>query len=166
MLDKIISLFGLILISPIILFSMLLIIIVDKQNPIFIQERVGKNKKMFDIIKLRTMKNNKPTNLGAILRKYKIDEFPQFINVILGNMTLIGPRPLIVQEYTDESYYIRTTILPGLTGLHQVEIIDQIEINDMEKKIKYDKYYIDNKSLKLDIYILFKTIKVLFTGTN
>ncbi len=154
MLIKLFSFIILLLILPIILFSIFLIIIIDKQNPFYIQKRVGKNKKIFNIIKLRTMKDKNITNLGSYLRKYSIDELPQLINIILGDMTLIGPRPLTNETYTKEKYYKRTSILPGLTGYHQV-----FGKNTNNKdRFKMDMFYINNKNILLDIQILIQTI--------
>ncbi len=154
MLIKLFSFLILLLILPIILLSMFLIIIIDKQNPFFIQKRIGLNNKIFKIIKLRTMKHNKITHLGSYLRKYSIDELPQFINIILGEMTLIGPRPLINDNYTKQKYYNRTKILPGLTGYHQVFG----KTNTNKERYKMDMHYINNKNIILDIKIIIKTI--------
>ena len=124
MFNKIISILILFGVSPILLSSILLIVLFDNKNPIFVQERIGKNMKPFKIFKLRTMNNNKITKLGYYLRKYSIDEFPQFFNVILGDMNIIGPRPLIAPEYIKENIYEnfndRTQILPCITGYHKL----------------------------------------------
>ncbi len=154
MFNKILS-FGLLLcISPILFISMLLIIIFDKSNPILLQERIGKDMKPFNIIKLQTKKNNNITKLGFYLRKFSIDEIPQFINVILGNMNIIGPRPLVPTDYININFNKRTIILPGITGYHQI----YGKSNDPYGKLEFDIYYINNKSFKLDLCIFFQTI--------
>ncbi len=154
MFNKLLSLGILLGVSPIVVTSMLLIIIIDKKNPIFLQKRVGKNMKPFNIIKLRTKKNNQITKLGYYLRKYSIDELPQFINVLIGDMNIIGPRPLILEDYVNEQFKNRTFILPGITGYHQVFG----KSNDPDNKLESDMYYINNQSFILDLIIFGQTI--------
>lgn len=165
------------------------IIYIQSPGPIFFrQERVGKNGKKFKIIKFRTMytdaeerkaelmKDNKMNGLmfkmdndprifpfGRILRKLSIDEFPQFFNVFLGQMSLVGTRPPTVDEYMQYDYHhkARLAMKPGLTGMWQVS--GRSNITDFEKVVEMDVSYIENWSLALDIKILFKTVTaVLF----
>ncbi len=177
MLNKIISLFMMIILMPIFLVISLIIVIDDGFPIFFMQKRIGKNKKLFDIIKFRTMKNNTkdiPTHLvknydnkilrsGIFLRKYSLDELPQIINVIFGDINFIGPRPALFNQQDlielREKYNIHS-IKPGITGWAQVNGRDSLSIKE---KVKYDDYYIKNKSFILDIKILYKTIfKVFF----
>ncbi len=165
MFNKILS-FGILLgVSPILFCSMILIILVDNNFPIFLQKRVGKNMKLFNIIKLQTKKNNTNINtkLGTYLRKYSIDELPQFINVIMGDMNIIGPRPLIPDDYincNNDKFKTRTQVLPGITGYHQVNG----KSNDFENKLECDMYYINNKSFIIDLGIFLKTIIYTIRG--
>lgn len=160
------------------------IIYIRSPGPIFFkQERVGKNGKKFKIIKFRTMytdaeerkaelmKDNKMDGLmfkmdndprifpfGKILRKLSIDEFPQFFNVFLGQMSLVGTRPPTVDEYKQYDFHhkARLAMKPGLTGMWQVS--GRSNITDFEKVVEMDVSYIENWSLALDIKILFKTV--------
>ncbi|KAA3634812.1 MAG: sugar transferase [Calditrichaeota bacterium] len=138
----------------------------------------------FKVIKFRTMvndaeKNSGPvwaskndsriTKLGAFLRKSRIDEIPQFLNVLRGEMSLVGPRPErpnFVMDLTEkvEGYERRLEVKPGLTGLAQVESGYDDSISSVVTKVKYDVEYIENRSIWLDIKIMFKTVKVVFTG--
>lgn len=153
-------LFIVILLIPMIIIS-ILILIFDRQNFIFKQDRTGLNGKVFKILKFRTMKNKKVTKLGKVLRKLSLDELPQFFNILKGDMSFIGPRPWMVEYYENmnKKQRRRVSVLPGLTGLAQVSGRNNI---DIFKKIDYDLEYVDNFSFKQDISILFKTIYVLF----
>jgi lipopolysaccharide/colanic/teichoic acid biosynthesis glycosyltransferase len=162
MFNNLFGAFALIVFSPILLASMSLIYFIDNMNPLFYQERVGKDRKPFTIIKLRTMKDERITKMGNILRACRIDEIPQLVNIIKGDMTMIGPRPLIQSDYDgmDESFYNRTMVLPGITGWAQINGPLQ-NVND---KIHFDMYYICNKSISLDMYILTMTAVTLLTS--
>ena len=153
-------LFIVILLIPMIIIS-ILILIFDRQNFIFKQDRTGLNGRTFKILKFRTMKNKKVTKLGKVLRKLSLDELPQFFNILKGDMSFIGPRPWMVEYYENmnKKQRRRVSVLPGLTGLAQVSGRNNI---DIFKKIDYDLEYVDNFSFKQDISILFKTIYVLF----
>ena len=177
MLNKIISLVMMIILIPI-FFIIGLIIVIDDGFPIFfLQKRIGKNKKLFHIIKFRTMNNNtkdiathlvknydnKILRSGNFLRKYSLDELPQIINVIFGDINFIGPRPALFNQQDlielRERYNIHS-IKPGITGWAQVNGRDSLSIKE---KVRYDDYYVKNKSFILDIKILYKTIfKVFF----
>ena len=155
----------------------ILIKIEDGSPAIYKQLRVGKNLKQFNIYKFRTMKTQRKelqsemsheemtTKVGKILRATSIDELPQLINILKGEMTFIGPRPWIVEYYewfTDEQKR-RSNVTPGITGLAQIKGRNGISIF---KKIDYDIEYVDNMSLLLDIKIFFGSIIAVFKKTN
>ena len=155
----------------------ILIKIEDGSPAIFKQERMGKDLKPFNIYKFRTMKTEREvlnsemtheemtTKIGKILRATSIDELPQLINILKGEMTFIGPRPWIVEYYewfTDEQKR-RSNVTPGITGLAQIKGRNGISIF---KKIDYDIEYVDNMSLLLDIKIFFGSIIAVFKKTN
>ena len=155
----------------------ILIKVEDGSPAIFKQQRMGKNLKPFNIYKFRTMKTQREelhsemsheemtTKIGKILRATSIDELPQLINILKGDMTFIGPRPWIVEYYewfTDEQKR-RSNVTPGITGLAQIKGRNGISIF---KKIDYDIEYVDNMSLLLDIKIFFGSIIAVFKKTN
>ncbi len=176
MLSKILSVVLLICVSPI-LFIIAIAIIVDDGFPVlFRQKRVGQNNTHFWIYKFRTMKKDTldiPTHLvedgtllytpiGPLLRKFSFDELPQLFNILKGEMIFIGPRPALYNQ--DDLVTLRTqagvhSLMPGVTGWAQVNGRDQISIG---KKVKMDEYYLKNKSLWLDIKILFMTVIKVF----
>ena len=149
---------------PFVLIVSLLIIIFDGKPIFFTQNRVGKNEIIFKIIKFKTMKNsldidedNRITKLGSLLRITSLDELPQLINVALGDMSIVGPRPLLV-EYIKEYNHIqkrRHLVKPGITGWAQINGRNQLT---WDKKFELDIWYVDNKSLMLDIKIIYLTI--------
>lgn len=174
--DFIISLFALIILSPLFLLISLIILIGDGKPVLFRQKRVGKNNELFTIYKFRTMKrgtenvasgklenaNAKITKFGRILRATSIDELPQLFNIINGTMSLVGPRPLIPEENEirelREKYNVYT-IRPGITGWAQINGRDNISL---EQKALLDKEYVEKQSLGFDIKILVMTVlKVL-----
>ena len=174
--DFIISLFALIILSPLFLLISLIILIGDGKPVLFRQKRVGKNNELFTIYKFRTMKrgtenvasgklenaNAKITKFGRILRATSIDELPQLFNILNGTMSLVGPRPLIPEETEirelREKYNVYT-IRPGITGWAQVNGRDTISL---EQKALLDKEYVEKQSLGFDIKILVMTVlKVL-----
>ncbi len=150
----------------------------DGGSIFFEQERIGKNNKIIRVKKFRSMKedgSNKVTRIGKFLRKTRIDELPQLISVIRGDMSMIGPRPEIpslVKQYEEEIpyYNIRHLIKPGLSGWAQLYHVDPPKISaDSEKtrrKLSYDLYYIKNRSLMLDLKIALKTIKALLSRSG
>lgn len=152
------SLLAIILFSPILFISAILIYLEDGGPILFFQERVGKDGCHFIIYKLRTLRENKITRVGRILRNLKIDEIPQLLNMYKGDMNFIGPRPWIDKDYNDvtsESREKRLTILPGITGLAQVEMHRKY---DKPTFLAYDLFYVDNcHSLSLKCSILYKT---------
>jgi exopolysaccharide biosynthesis polyprenyl glycosylphosphotransferase len=176
--DILFSLIFLVLFLPIFLLVAIGIKI-DSPGPIFFkQKRVGKNGRIFTIYKFRTMikdaervtgpvwagkKDPRITRLGGLLRKLRIDEFPQLINVLNGDMTLVGPRPerpyfvdRLKREYP--LYTRRLKVKPGVTGWAQVKGKYDTTIAEVKEKLDYDLYYIENMSLRLDFRILFFTI--------
>lgn len=127
-------------------------------NPFFVQARPGLNARLFTILKLRTMHGDgRPaTGLGKLLRKASIDELPQFWNVLWGDMSIVGPRPLL-QEYLplyNAEQRLRHTVKPGMTGLAQINGKNRLT---WDEKFEFDVHYVDNLSLALDIRIIFET---------
>jgi putative colanic acid biosynthesis UDP-glucose lipid carrier transferase len=165
---------------PIIAFAIRL----NSKGPIiFKQLRPGKKNKLFECYKFRTMAVNtssefqatkndpRVTSVGKFLRKTNLDELPQFINVLLGNMSVVGPRPNMVsqlEEYSRkiESYRVRHFVTPGITGYAQVNGFrgETREEGLMEKRVEYDVMYLENWSLSLDIKIIFLTVWNMFRG--
>ena len=168
-LDFLISLIILIAISPLFLIITVVLIFYYKGNPFFTQERPGKNEKIFKIIKFKTMNDNRGSNgnllsdserlnsIGYYLRKYSLDELPQLINVLKRDMSLIGPRPLLVEylAFYDEIQKCRHNVRPGITGWAQVNGRNAIS---WEKKFDYDIFYVNNLSIMLDFKIIRLTI--------
>ena len=167
--DIIGSLMGLILLSPVFIVTAILIYIKLGRPIFFVQERVGKDNKVFKMIKFRSMKNDKNkygeylsdeerlTPFGEKLRSLSIDELPELINVLKGDMSLVGPRPLLVdylELYSDEQIR-RHEMRPGITGLAQVNGRNSISWGE---RFKLDVSYIDTYNLFLDIKILFMTV--------
>jgi sugar transferase (PEP-CTERM system associated) len=160
-------------------------IALESRGPIFYrQERVGQDGKTFNVLKFRSMrvdaeKNGTPqwatakdarvTRVGAIVRRYRLDEFPQLVNVLKGEMSLVGPRPerpFFVRQLTVEIpfYALRHTVKPGVTGWAQVRYEYGASIEDAREKLQYDLYYVKNHSLLLDLLVLFETIGVVVSG--
>ncbi|MBU1145352.1 MAG: sugar transferase [Firmicutes bacterium] len=175
--DVFFAVFLLIILSPIMLFTAILVKTSSKGPVIFKQKRPGKNKKIFTILKFRSMKieTNKNdrdlhdfervTFLGKILRKTSIDELPQLFNIIKGDMSFIGPRPFLINDlgsYTPEQE-IRFEILPGITSWTAIHGRNTVSVQD---KYNMEIYYAKNISLKLDIKIFFKTILVVLSAKN
>ena len=182
--DIVLSIIGLIIISPILLIVSLAIKIDSKGPVIFKQERIGKDGKVFKIYKFRSMVvgaekmgtgvyskkgDNRVTRVGKFIRMTSIDELPQLVNILKGEMSFIGPRPVLTyhpwkyEEYTPEQLK-RFEVRPGVTGLAQIHGRKQVE---WEKRIKYDVEYVEKLGLWLDIKIFFITIyKVLFMKEN
>jgi lipopolysaccharide/colanic/teichoic acid biosynthesis glycosyltransferase len=143
---------------------------VNSGKPFFIQARPGKNEKIFKLIKYKTMNDNKDSNgnllsdkqrmtaVGNFVRKTSIDEIPQILNVLKGDMSLIGPRPLLVQYLPlyNETQRKRHLVRPGITGWAQVNGRNAI---NWQKKFELDVWYVENQCFSLDIEIFFRTIK-------
>ena len=173
LLDIVISATALILLSPFMLIIYLLVRINLGGPAFFLQERVGKDNKIFKMIKFRTMKNStdkdgnllsdneRLTKFGRFLRSFSIDELPELINILKGDMSLVGPRALLVQylEHYNSEQIRRHEVLPGLTGWAQINGRNSITWCE---KFKLDVWYVDNWSLWLDVKIFFLTFwKVL-----
>lgn len=168
--DFMIALIGLLILSPIIITIIILLAIANHGKPFFYQQRTGKHGKIFTIVKLKTMNDKKDadgnllpdhlriTRVGDICRRYSLDEIPQLFNMLKGDMSLIGPRPLLpkyLPRYTKEQFR-RHNVAPGITGWAQVNGRNAIS---WEEKFKLDTYYVDNQSFILDCEIFFKTIQ-------
>ena len=163
------SLIGLILLLPVFIVTSILVYIKLGSPLFFIQKRVGKNNKVFNMIKFRTMKNDKNkfgeylsdeerlTPFGKKLRSLSIDELPELINVLKGDMSLVGPRPLLVEylELYSDKQIRRHEMRPGITGLAQVNGRNSISWSE---RFEMDIDYIDTYNLFLDIKILFMTV--------
>ena len=171
--DFCISLLLLIVASPILILITLLLFFSNKGKPFFFQPRPGKNGKIFKIIKFKTMNDKKEsegnllsdakrlTKVGAFVRKTSLDEIPQLINVLKGDMSLIGPRPLL-PEYLplyNDFQKRRHEVKPGITGWAQVNGRNAI---NWQQKFEYDVWYVENISFLLDCKIVFLTIKKVF----
>ncbi|MDM1039135.1 sugar transferase [Myroides odoratimimus] len=171
--DFIGALIGLLLLSPIFLFVMIGLFFANQGKPFFFQERPGKGERVFKIIKFKSMNDKKDSNgkllpdakrltaIGAFVRKTSLDEIPQLINVLKGDMSLIGPRPLLPQYLPlyNEEQKRRHEVKPGITGWAQVNGRNAISWN---KKFKLDVFYVDNVNFVIDIKIFFLTIKKVF----
>jgi lipopolysaccharide/colanic/teichoic acid biosynthesis glycosyltransferase len=173
LLDIVISATALILLSPFMLIIYLLVRINLGGPAFFLQERVGKDNKIFKMIKFRTMKNStdkdgnllsdneRLTRFGRFLRSFSIDELPELINILKGDMSLVGPRALLVQylEHYNSEQIRRHEVLPGLTGWAQINGRNSITWCE---KFKLDVWYVDNWSLWLDVKIFFLTFWKVF----
>jgi O-antigen biosynthesis protein WbqP len=175
--DTLFSFLALLLFSPL-FFVIIILIKLDSRGPIvFKQKRVGRNKKYFHILKFRTMRIDTPkdtpthmlqnpqqwiTKVGKFLRKTSLDELPQIINILKGDMSIIGPRPSLWNQYDlieQRDLYEVHKLYPGLTGYAQINGRDELSIS---QKAKLDGYYAKNISLWLDIRIFFGTIVSIF----
>ncbi len=169
-LDTSIALIAFILLSPIFLIIFIILLFINKNKPFFFQERPGKNGKIFKVIKFKSMTDRKDENgdflpfhlrvtkFGNFIRKLSLDEIPQLLNVLKGDMSLIGPRPLLVQYLSiyNEEQAKRHNVKPGITGWAQVNGRNAIS---WKKKFEYDVWYVNNISFFLDVKILFLTLK-------
>ena len=172
-LDVLCAALGLILIGPIFILITLLLTFANGGKPFYTQTRTGKNDRLFKIIKFKSMNDKRDssgqllpdlkrlTPVGKFIRKTSLDELPQLLNVVKGDMSFIGPRPLLpeyLELYSPEQRR-RGTIKPGISGWAQVNGRNAIS---WEKKFELDVWYVHNQSLFLDVAILFKTIKKVF----
>ena len=175
---------GLVLCAPLLL-AIALLIKWDSAGPVFfVQERIGKDGRKFSLMKFRTMRpvdrrpsewvkdnGDRITPIGRWLRKFRLDELPQLINVMLGHMNLIGPRPHPASNYElfmrhIPFYAFRTTVRPGITGWAQVRYGYANDLQEEIEKMRYDLYYIKYHSVRLDVEILFRTIAVVVLGNE
>lgn len=175
--DFTLSLLGLFFLSPLFLLIIVLIKLDSKGPIVFKQKRLGKDKQYFHIYKFRTMKIDTPkdmpthllenpdyfiTRVGRILRKTSLDELPQLINILTGDMSIVGPRPCLWNQYdliAERDKYDANNIRPGLTGLAQISGRDELEIS---KKAKFDGDYIDKMSLLFDTKVFITTFVKVF----
>lgn len=167
------ALIGLVLLSPIFIVVVVGLYFANQGRPFFFQARPGKGGNVFKIVKFKTMNDKKDnegnllsdaerlTSIGAFVRKTSLDEIPQLINVLKGDMSLIGPRPLLLQylELYNAEQRRRHEVKPGITGWAQVNGRNAIS---WKRKFELDVYYVDNISFALDIKIFFMTIKKVF----
>ena len=177
LIDILISICIFILSSPVLCIATILLTIVNKGKPFFLQSRPGKGEKIFKIIKLKTMTDEKGSDgqflpdsqrltvVGGIIRKTSIDEIPQLINVIKGDMSLIGPRPLLIEylPYYTEVEKLRHTVRPGISGWAQVNGRNHLSWNE---RLELDVYYVRNISMWLDFRIIPLTIKNVISQKN
>ena len=171
--DFIIAFFGLIILSPIFISVMIGLYFTNQGKPFFFQARPGKDEKIFKIIKFKTMNDKKDSNgnllpdayrltpIGAFVRKTSLDEIPQLINMLIGDMSLIGPRPLLPQYLPlyNEQQKRRHLVRPGITGWAQVNGRNAIS---WTKKFELDVEYVDNLSFMMDVKVFFTTFKKVF----
>lgn len=179
LLDIVLATVGFLILFPIFFSVLLLLMYKNKGKPFFYQERPGKDEHIFKIIKFKTMNDKTDSNgvllppserltkIGIFVRKYSLDEIPQLLNVIKGEMSLIGPRPLLIRYLPRYNTFQkqRHNIKPGITGWAQVNGRNAIS---WEQKFEYDVWYVHNLSFLLDVKILFLTIYKVFkrTGIN
>lgn len=156
----------LMLLLPFMILASIAIFILMGRPIIFTQPRLGLHKRLFTIYKFRSMQDGKVTLLGKILRASGIDEAPQLLNIIKGDMSFVGPRPLTIEDiqrlHWESNYYqVRWSVLPGITGLAQLSL-------RCHKKISwfYDKQYIHQQSFMLDIYVVLKSLLIPIIGKN
>jgi sugar transferase (PEP-CTERM system associated) len=182
--DVLVAAFLLLLSLPVMMLTAILIVLEDGFSVFYRQERVGLDGRLFKVIKFRSMFNDaesdgKPrwatldddrvTRVGRLIRKLRIDELPQLYNVLVGDMSLVGPRPerpYFVDQLTRDIpfYAVRHSVKPGLTGWAQVMYQYGATVEDSVQKLQYDLYYVKNHTLFLDILILFQTVGVVLTG--
>ncbi len=181
---RLLALIGLVVSLPIALITALLIRLESKGSIFYRQERVGKNGRTFNVIKFRSMrvdaeKDGKPvwavaddertTRVGRIIRVIRVDEIPQFWNIIKGEMSFVGPRPErphFVSQLAEEIPYYehRHLTAPGLTGWAQIKYPYGASVEDARRKLQYDLYYVKNQGLALDLVIVFETFKTVLFG--
>lgn len=171
--DFLAAFFGLILLSPIFIIVMVGLYFANQGKPFFFQARPGKNERIFKIIKFKTMNDKKNTQgnllsdaerltpIGAFVRKTSLDEIPQLINVLKGDMSLIGPRPLLIQYLSlyNDIQKRRHEVRPGITGWAQVNGRNAIT---WKRKFELDVEYVDNLSLLMDLKVFVTTFKKVF----
>lgn len=177
LLDIVLSLIAIIILLPLYAIISILVLIFMGWPILFKQPRPGKNEKIFNMYKFRTMTNKKDENgnllpdkerlnkFGEFLRSTSLDELPELFCILTGKMSIVGPRPLVVEylPYYNEREKHRHDVLPGLTGLAQVNGRNTLQ---WEERFEYDLEYIKNMSFKNDMKIIFKTIKKVFKKDN
>lgn len=164
---------GLMILSPVLIVLIIVLSFHHKGSPFFFQNRVGKQNNIFRIVKFRTMNNKRGrngdllpdnqrlTSVGRFVRNYSLDELPQFYNLLKGDMSLIGPRPLLVEylKYYNDEQAKRHLVKPGITGLAQVNGRNDLS---WERKFYFDILYVKQQSFKLDLLILMKSFQEFF----
>lgn len=178
--DIVVSLIVLLVFLPLWIIVSILIKATSKGSVFFLQERPGLNKQTFKVYKFRTMKpgsdkmvkgqevmkdDDRVTSIGKFLRRTKIDEIPQVLNVLKGEMSLVGPRPERIESLADYDDKIskRLNVSPGMTGLAQVSGNIYLSLED---RYKFDVYYVENFSVWLDLKIIFRTVGVVLLGED
>ena len=171
--DLILSLLGIVILSPIFIIIYILILVTMRESPIFTQVRTGYKENLFKIYKFKTMvdkydeegkqlpDSERLTKVGRVLRLLSLDEIPQLFNVLKGDMSLVGPRPLLERylPYYKAEERKRFNVKPGITGLSQINGRNSIS---WEERFSYDIYYVDNYSFLLDMKIILKTFIKVF----
>jgi exopolysaccharide biosynthesis polyprenyl glycosylphosphotransferase len=186
MIDLAFGLVGIVLFSPIIAAAAIAIRLDSKGPILYRQERVGVTGKVFNLVKFRSMQvgaedvggaqwsqdgDPRITRLGRLLRKYRLDELPQFLNVIRGEMSFVGPRPerpYFVEQLREQIpfYDERHSVRPGITGWAQVEYTYGASAEDAFRKLEYDLFYLKSLSILFDIAIVFRTVRVVLFGAG
>jgi lipopolysaccharide/colanic/teichoic acid biosynthesis glycosyltransferase len=175
--DRVLALVVLLAISPIFLIVMISLMLAYRGNPFFYQKRPGRNEKIFKIVKFKSMNDAKDadgkllpdalrlTRLGSLIRKTSLDEIPQLINVVKGDMSLVGPRPLLLEylQYYTEEEKLRHTVRPGITGLAQINGRNNL---DWEARLALDVEYVKNIEFFGDVKIMFQTIRKALMGKD
>ncbi len=161
---RVLAIIGLLVCFPIMLLIALCIYIESRDDVLFNQKRIGLHKKTFIIHKFRTMSEGQITAVGRVIRKIGLDELPQLFNILKGDMSFVGPRPLTAFDVTrlgwdSDDYSVRWSVKPGITGLAQLS-----KVCSADNSIKNDLYYIKQKSVYLDIKIFVKSLLVPFFG--
>lgn len=176
-LDFLMAIIAFLVLLPIFLVTAFLLFIITFENPFFLQKRPGKNGRIFSVIKFKTMRNTRDksghllsdemrmTPIGKFIRSTSIDEIPQLLNVIKGDMSIVGPRPLLPEylplysEYQNQRHLVK----PGITGYAQINGRNSLT---WEEKFDFDVYYVKNCSFVLDLKIVLKTVKQVFARKN
>jgi len=183
--DVMFSLISVVLFSPVFIIIAILTFLSSKGPILYRQERIGRDGKSFFMYKFRSMHINaessgpalsmkndpRVTTWGRFMRRFKLDELPQFYNTIMGSMSVVGPRPereFWAQEIEKESFQFRklTSVKPGITSLGQVKFGYAVNVLEMRKRLRYDLLYLNNLSIKMDIKIILMTMNVILRGYN
>ncbi|AOR24980.2 UDP-phosphate N-acetylgalactosaminyl-1-phosphate transferase [Clostridium taeniosporum] len=181
-LDLLFSIIALVIAVPIILVTCILVRLESKGNPIYSQERLGKNGRKFSVYKIRSMytdaekngpqwagkNDNRVTKIGKFIRKTRIDELPQLFNILKGEMSIVGPRPereYFIEKFSKDipNFKQRLLVIPGLTGYAQIN--GGYDITPLEK-LELDLKYIENRGVIEDFKIMLKTVKIVLTGNG
>lgn len=177
LIDLLVSLIVILILLPVILILIIVLFFLNNGRPFFFQKRPGKNEKIFRVVKFKTMNDKKDeygnllsdakrlTSFGSFIRKTSLDEIPQLFNVLVGDMSLIGPRPLLIKylpHYRDEER-IRHSVRPGITGLAQVNGRNTARWDD---RLALDVIYVKNMSFALDMKIIYNTILKVIKSEN